>query len=536
MQTTRPPGPQRPKCNLWNRIFERRAPDALIEEANRPGKKLNKTLGTIDLVAFGIGAIIGSGIFALAGTAAAGQTSMVRDIMSTPVINFLLDSPLGRDGAGPAIIVSFLMAGFSCGMAALCYAELASTIPVAGSAYTFAYATLGRLVAWIIGWDLILEYGVGTVAVAVGWSGYFVHFFHGVTGGKVPLWLTSDTTTALSRIEHMPPSYEPLYSSNTLPQLFGQPIALNIPALAIVLALTTLLVIGIKESSAANKFMVIVKVSVVLFFLGVGAAYVNPQNWIPFAPSGLAGIMSGAAIVFFAFIGFDAVSTTAEEAKNPQRDMPIGILGSLAICTLLYLAVSAVLTGILPYKTYAGDAAPVATALASTGQPLAQMIVTTGAITGITSVLLVLLLGQSRIFMAMSRDGLLPGIFSKVHPRFKTPWVPTLLTGLVVGLFAMTMDIGQAAELTNIGTLAAFTLVCAGVIVLRKLEPNRDRPFKCPLVPVVPILGILSCLGLMLALPVVTWLRFIAWMALGLLIFFVYSNRSSTGNSVSRDS
>lgn len=527
MQTTRPPGAPRPANSFWQRLFQRKETDALIESANRPDAALHRSLGAFDLVAFGIGAIIGSGIFALAGTAAAGQTGAVHDLMSTPVLNFLLDGSMGRDGAGPAIIISFLVAGFACCMSALCYAELASTIPVAGSAYTFAYATIGRLMAWIIGWDLVLEYGVGTVAVAVGWSGYFVHFLHGLTGWQFPLWLTADTTTALARIQNMPPALAPIYSDTTLPTFLGNPIALNIPALIAVLALTLLLVVGIKESSAANKFMVIVKVAVVLFFLGVGAVYVKPDNWIPFAPSGLAGIMSGAAIVFFAFIGFDAVSTTAEEAKNPQRDMPIGILGSLAVCTLLYVLVAAVLTGILPYKMYAGDAAPVATALASTGQPLAKMIVTLGALTGITSVLLVLLLGQSRIFLAMSRDALLPKVFSKIHPRFRTPYVPTLLTGVIVALFAMTMDIGQAAELTNIGTLAAFVLVCAGLMTMRKTDPDRHRPFRCPLVPLVPIMGIISCTLLMLSLPVVTWVRFAIWMALGLIVFFVYSNRSA---------
>jgi APA family basic amino acid/polyamine antiporter len=512
---------------LLSQMFLRRPTQELIDEAYHPDRQLKKALGAVDLVAFGIGCIIGSGIFALAGTAAAGQTSVARDWLSTPVINYLLNSPIGRDGAGPAIVISFLIAGFACALAALCYAELASTIPVSGSAYTFAYASLGQIIAWIIGWDLILEYAVGSVAVAVGWSGYFVHFVHNLTGWTFPLWAVTDTTTALARIAHMAPEQGQLYSSLALPVLFGHQIALNFPALAIVALVTTILVIGIKESSFANTLLVAAKVLIVLFFIAVGAAYVQPNNWIPFAPSGFAGIMGGAGIVFFAYIGFDAVSATAEEAKNPQRDLPIGIIASLAICTVLYILVSLVLTGILPYKTYIGDAAPVATALAATGQPLANVVVSLGALAGMTSVLLVLLLGQPRIFMAMSRDRLLPSFFGRVHAKFRTPYIPTILTGTVVGVFAMLMDIGQAAELTNIGTLAAFCLVCAGVVVLRKIEPDRERPFRCPGVPFVPILGIVACLALMLSLPAITWIRFIGWMAVGIGIYFLYGMRSS---------
>jgi basic amino acid/polyamine antiporter, APA family len=372
---------------LLAQMFMRRPTQELIDEAYHPDRQLKKALGAFDLVAFGIGCIIGSGIFALTGTAAAGQTSIAKDWLSTPVINFLLNSPIGREGAGPAIVISFLVAGFACALAALCYAELASTIPVSGSAYTFAYASLGQIIAWIIGWDLILEYAVGSVAVAVGWSGYFVHFVHNLTGWQFPLWAVSDTTTALARITHMTAAQAELYSSTALPVFFGHHIALNFPALAIVAAVTTVLVVGIKESSFANTLLVALKVVIVLFFLAVGAAYVHPTNWIPFAPSGFAGIMGGAAIVFFAYIGFDAVSATAEEAKNPQRDLPIGIIGSLAICTVLYILVSMVLTGILPYKIYVGDAAPVATALAATGQPLANVVVSLGALAGMTSVL-----------------------------------------------------------------------------------------------------------------------------------------------------
>lgn len=533
MQSTRVPGPDsQPPRGLKARLFARKAPQILIDEAYHPDRQLKKALGAFDLVAFGIGAIIGSGIFALAGTAAAGQLAGTRDWFSTPIINFVLGSSIGREGAGPAIVISFLVAGFACVLAALCYAELASTIPVAGSAYTFAYAAVGQFAAWIIGWDLILEYAVGSVAVAVGWSGYFVHFLHGLTGMKFPLWLTADTTTALARIASMPPEQAALYSSTQLPVLFGHPLALNVPAFAIVAFITGVLFVGIRESSLMNTIMVVIKVAVVLFFIAVGAAYVNPGNWVPFAPNGLAGILGGAAIVFFAFIGFDAVSATAEEAKNPQRDLPIGIIGSLLVCTVLYVAVSLVLCGILPYTKYAGDPAPVATALASTNQPFGEILVTTGAIAGITSVLLVLLFGQTRVFMAMARDGLLPHAFSKIHPRFRTPYVPTLLTGLTVGLLAANMDIGQAAELTNIGTLAAFVMVCAGVIMLRRIEPDRERPFRTPYVPFLPILGMLSCALLMFSLPIITWIRFLVWMGIGVVIYMLYGIKSANpGNA-----
>jgi basic amino acid/polyamine antiporter, APA family len=529
MQTTKTPGPgERPnKGEYGRRFFSRKNPQTLIDEAYHPDRAMKKALSAFDLIAFGIGAIIGSGIFALAGTAAAGQLNVARDLMSTPIINFLLGSPIGREGAGPAIVISFIVAAVACILAALCYAELASTIPVSGSAYTFAYAAVGQLAAWIIGWDLILEYAVGSVAVSVGWSGYFLHFMHGISGMQFPLWLTADTTTALARIASMTAEQRALYSSIDLPMLFGQPFAINVPAFGIVAFITGVLFLGISESSLMNKIMVVIKLAVVLFFIAIGSMYVNPSNWVPFAPNGLAGILGGAAIVFFAFIGFDAVSATAEEAKNPQRDLPIGIIVSLVVCTALYVAVALVLTGILPYTQYAGDAAPVATALASTGQPLGQILVTTGALAGITSVLLVLLFGQTRIFMAMSRDGLLPRAFSRIHPRFRTPYIPTILTGLAVGCLAANMDIGQAAELTNIGTLAAFVMVCAGVIMLRRLEPDRVRPFRTPWVPALPIAGMLACALLMISLPIVTWLRFIAWMGLGLVIYMIYGVKAA---------
>jgi APA family basic amino acid/polyamine antiporter len=506
------------------RLLRRKPTDQLIDEAYGESRLMKKSLSAFDLLAFGVGATIGSGIFALTGTAAAGQASTSKDFISTPLINFILGSPMGRDGAGPAIVISFLIAAVACGFAALCYAELAAMIPVSGSAYTFAQAALGELIAWIIGWDLILEYAVGNVAIAVSWSDYFLHLLHGLTGMQLPLWMTTDTGTALTRIRDMAMDspQRAFYSSTTLPDVFGHPFAINIPAFFIVAAVTWILVVGIKESAWVNTAAVAIKVVIVLFFIIYGAFFVHPENWVPFAPHGVAGIMGGAAIVFFSFIGFDAISSTAEETKNPQRDMPIGMIGSLLICTLLYAAVSLVLTGILPYQRYADDAAPVATALQVAGNPWAHLIVSVVALAGMTSVLLVFQLGQPRIFMAMARDGLLPQFFSKLHPKYRTPYIPTILTGVIVGVSCLCIDIGQAAELTNIGTLAAFIIVCAGVTKLRQSEPDRHRPFRCPMIPLVPILGILSCFILMLSLPIITWLRFFIWMGVGVAIYFCY--------------
>ncbi|HEY9774994.1 MAG TPA: amino acid permease [Planktothrix sp.] len=515
-----------------SRLLRKKDPKLLIDEAYESSRLMKKTLSAYDLMAFGVGATIGSGIFALTGTAAAGQASEAHSILSTPLINFILGSPLGRAGAGPAIVVSFLLAAIACGFAAMCYAELAAMIPVSGSAYTFAHAALGEFIAWIIGWDLTLEYAVGNTAVAVSWSDYFLHFYHGLTGWQLPLWVTTDTASALTRLQTMATSPQrEFYSSLDLPTVFGHPIALNIPAFAIVALITWVLIVGIQESAIVNTIAVAIKVVVVLFFVGFGAQFVHPSNWVPFAPSGFAGIMGGAAIVFFSFIGFDAVSSTAEETKNPQRDMPIGMIGSLIICTILYAAVSLVLTGILPYKQYANDAAPVASALAAVGQPWAHLVVTIGALAGMTSVLLVFQLGQPRIFMAMARDGLLPKIFSTLHPKYRTPFVPTLLTGVLVGVGAMFVDIGDAAELTNIGTLAAFIIVCAGVIMLRKSNADQPRPFRCPAVPTVPILGMVCCFVLMLSLPLITWLRFVIWMAIGMAIYFSYGYRHGGGDT-----
>src|SRR3954468_12029222 len=509
-------------------LFRTKSPDHLMREAAAPERKMKRALTAFDLTCIGIGAIIGSGIFALTGTAAAGQTFSTR--LETPVLNFIQawlsggDVLLGRAGAGPAIALSFVIAAIACGFAALCYAELASMIPVSGSAYTYSYATLGEIVAWIIGWDLILEYAVGNMSVAVGWSGYFVQLCGSLGGWKFPIWLGNDHGTATNLIATNSDALQN-FSSTTMPVIGGHTIAFNLPALLIVICVTVLLVYGIRESARANTAIVVLKVAVVVFVIAFGGFMVNPGNWHPYMPHGFTGVMSGAAIVFFAFIGFDAVSTTAEETKRPQRDMPIGIIASLIICTVLYVLMSTVLTGMKKYTVYAGDSAAVATAFG--GTRWAQALVSAGALAGMTSVLLVFQLGQPRIFMAMARDGLLPGYFARIHPRFRTPHVTTIWTGIAVGGVAMVTDIGSLADLTNIGTLFAFILVCAGVMALRKSAPDRPRPFRVPAVPLFPLLGIFFCFILMLSLPVLTWIRFFVWLLVGFVIYFFYGYRHS---------
>src|ERR1700746_288736 len=512
-------------------LFRTKSPEHLMAEAAAPERQLKRALSAFDLTCIGIGAIIGTGIFALAGTAAAGkQSHAIESIWKTPVFNFVQSwtthAPLvfGRPGAGPAVMLSFVVAGIACGFAALCYAELAAMIPVSGSAYTYSYATLGEIIAWIIGWDLILEYAVGNMAVAVGWSGYFVKLCGSLFGLKFPLWLGSDYRTASSLLSTGGDALND-FSTTTLPVIAGRPIAVDLPALLIVAAVTVLLIYGIRESARTNTTIVIIKSGVFFVFIAVGAFMVHPTNWHPFLPSGFGGMMSGAAIVFFAFIGFDAVSTTAEETKNPQRDMPIGIIASLIICTLLYVLMAAVLTGMRKYTIYFGDSAAVATAFA--GRPWAQALISAGALAGLTSVLLVFQLGQPRIFMAMARDGLLPQYFAKVHRRFRTPYITTIWTGVAVGGVAMLTDIGSLADLTNIGTLFAFILVCLGVIILRRRDGSRRRPFRVPMVPLLPLLGVFFCFLLMLSLPLETWGRFVGWLAIGLCIYFLYGLRHS---------
>lgn len=478
-------------------LFRTKSVDMILAQSEAGERHLKKALGAWDLTALGVGAIIGAGIFALTGTAAAGDAL--------------------RPGAGPGLIVSFIITGITCGLCALCYAEFASLIPISGSAYTYAYATLGELIAWIIGWDLILEYAVGNIGVAISWSGYFMELLRGfgvdATQWK---WLTTSYNVGFQNPDIV----------SQAPHLFGIPIIFNLPAFLVVMLITVLLVIGIKESARFNAVMVVLKLVILLFFIVVGAVYVTPDNWTPFAPNGWSGIMTGAALVFFAYIGFDAISTTAEEARNPQRDLPLGMMASLAICTLLYIATAAVLTGLIPY-TELNVPEPLTKALNHLNLDWAAGIVAFGAVVATTAVLLVFQLGQPRIFFSMSRDGLLPQKFAEVHPRYQTPYMPTILTGVFVAVLAGVADIASAADLTNIGTLFAFVLVCAGVIVLRYKDPDRPRPFRCPGVPFVPLLGMASCLYLMISLPWATWVRFAAWMGIGLAIYFLYGYRRS---------
>jgi basic amino acid/polyamine antiporter, APA family len=459
--------------------------EQLVGDAEHGGKALKRTLTALDLTLLGIGAIIGAGIFSTVGTAAAGD--------------------LSRPGAGAALMVSFLITAVVCGFTALCYAEFASMIPIAGSAYTYAYATLGEVFAWMIGWDLILEYAVGSMTVAVGWSGYFQRILAGF-GIHLPAWMSAS----------------PDATAGTL---------VNLPAILIVLFIMVLLVVGVRESARFNAAMVAVKLVAVAFFILVGFSYVEPANWKPFMPYGFSGVMTGAAVVFFAYIGFDAVSTTAEEAKNPSRDLPIGIISSLVICTLLYLIVSGILTGIIPVVQFKSDMqflnAPVGYALAVIHKDWAAGLVSAGAVAGITSVLLVMLMSQPRIFFAMSRDRLLPPGVSKVHPKFRTPYITTIITCLIVAAVAGFVPINILGEMTSIGTLFAFVVVSLAVIVLRIKRPEARRPFRVAGGHIIPVLGVLSCLYLMVSLSVMTWVRFLGWLDIGMVIYWFYGRTHS---------
>lgn len=467
---------------------------------------LKRVLGAGDLVMLAIGAVIGAGIFGSIGSAAAGQVGPNGEII--------------RYGAGPALVVSFVLLGACCALAGLCYAELASMIPQAGSAYAYSYATLGELVAWIIGWDLILEYAVGNVAVAISWGDYFKSLFSGLI--TLPGWLTTGYRTALLSAD---PAVHGLLQ--TAPAPFGFPILINVPAFAVVMGITWLLLRGARESTTVNNWMVVVKLVVLAIFIVGGLTHLDTANYHPFAPNGFTGIHHGAAIVFFAYIGFDAISTAAEETKNPQRNLPIGILGGLAICTVIYIIIGAVLTGMVPAADLGRTADPLAYALAATGMQWLSKLVALGAIVSMSAVLLVFQYGQPRIFFAMGRDGLLPSWAAKVDAKTRVPYTTTLITGWIVAVWALIGDAAETYDLTNIGTLFAFILVCLGVIVLRHADPNRPRPFRVPFVHAVGLGGAALCLFVMQGLPWMAWERFLIWLAIGVVIYLVYGYRHS---------
>jgi basic amino acid/polyamine antiporter, APA family len=490
---------------MANQLFATKSLETLLDEM-KSENRLRRVLGPVGLTSLGVGAIIGTGIFVLTGVAAA-------------------------DKAGPAMSLSMVAAGITCIFAALCYAEFAAMVPVAGSAYTYAYATLGELFAWIIGWDLVLEYAVGASTVAHGWSHYFQDLLKIFNGGK-PLWPAV--------VANAPFDY------SKVGEFVWTGSYIDLPAIVIAGIITVILVIGIKESANFNAAMVLVKLGVVFFVIVVGAFYVKTENWFPYAPYGygglsffgipiwgqvhnghVAGVLAGAATIFFAYIGFDSVSAHSEEAKDPQRDVPIGIIVSLITCTILYILVAGVLTGMVPYDKINRDA-PVSDAFAQVGLPWAQFLIAVGALTGITSVLLVMMLSQPRVLLAMARDGLVPpGFFGAIHDKFKTPWKSTILTGFFVALLAGLLPLSILAELVAIGTLLAFVIVCSAVLIMRKTHPNAHRPFRVPLVPLVPVLGIVTCLTLMFSLPWENWLRLIIWLVLGFAIYFLYSIRHS---------
>ncbi len=511
--------------------------EQLIKEAQETGEhSLKRTLGVFQLTALGVGAVIGAGIFVLSG--------------------------LGAHYAGPGLMLSFVISGMGCAFAALCYAEFAAMIPLAGSAYTYAYATLGEIFAWIIGWDLTLEYAMGASTVSSGWSNHFIELLD-IFGIKMPLWLAYDHWTGLRTAENIVARQMAQASDSTLvpgtqaflakvsdimtaqppelvqrahdllaaPHLFGYEIGVNVPAFVIALVITAILAIGIKESARFNATIVTIKVAVVLFVIGLGIRYISAANWggdwTTFAPFGFSGIGAGAAYIFFAYIGFDAVSTTAQEAKNPQRDLPIGIIASLLICTALYIAVAAVLTGMVPWREVNIEA-PIARAFLDRGLTGASHIITLGALAGLTSVMLVMLLGQTRVLYSMANDGLLPKtFFADIHPRFRTPWKNTILVGLLAAIVGSLTPIDDIGKMVNIGTLLAFVIVCIAVMVLRSTNPNQARPFRTPWVPLIPVLGILFNGYMMYKLGWVNWARLIIWLIIGLVVYFSYSRHHS---------
>ncbi len=485
-------------------LFTRKPISELLPGENSSG--LKRELGVKDLILLSIGAVIGAGIFSSIGTAAAGE--------------ILPDGTLIRAGAGPALIISFLLIALVCGLCALAYAELSSMIPQAGSAYTYTYATLGELVAWIVGWNLLLEYAVGNIAVAIAWSGYFNSLLSGF-GLEFPAWLTHGYRTAL--LSSNPEVHALL---QTAPRIGGIPVLLNIPAFVIVMLITWVLYIGVRESAAANRWMVYFKLAVLAFFVVIGAMHIDMDNFTPFAPNGMRGVFQGAGVLFFAYIGFDAISTAAEETKDPQRNVPKGILYGLGICTVIYVIVGAVATGLVPYAQLKG-ADPLARALEIAGLPIASWFVALGAVISLTAVLLVFQYGQPRIFMAMARDGLLPQWAAKIHPKYRTPHITTLWTGVVVAIGSLFLDENEIYDLTSIGTLAAFAIVSIGVLVLRYTDKDRPRPFRAPFIWVVALGGAAACVFVMTWLPERTWIRFAVWTLIGVTLYFAYGYKHS---------
>jgi basic amino acid/polyamine antiporter, APA family len=503
---------------LGAQLFRKKNIDQLISDSELPEHRLKKSLGWLSLTSLGIGAVIGSGIFTIIGTAIAGQKLQFKSVLNAPLLEYLIyhSASFGRPGAGPAIALSFVLVGVVCAFAALCYAELAAMIPIAGSAYTYTYATMGELIAWIIGWDLILEYAVSNMAVSVGFSAHVVNLLDWFGVHPSLRWIT--------------PAYLPAgladLQGNTLYDP-GWHFGFNWPAFIIVMLLTVILVRGIRESANANNIMVLLKIAAIMVFVIFASRYVHPANWHPFAPNGWPGILTGGSIIFFTYIGFDSVSTAAEECKQPKRDLPIGIIATLVICTILYIAVVVVLTGLVRWETLLDDAAPVVNTLKRLGFRNIQLIVLLGALTGMISSLLVFQLGQARVWFAMSRDGLLPGFFGHVHKIFRTPDFSTIVAGFLVGIPAGLLDIGTLADLSNIGTLFAFALVAGGVLILRYKQPDRPRPFRAPGGILAPVVTILTCLLLMAGLPITNWIRFFVWLLIGLIFYYFYGRRHS---------
>jgi len=499
-------------------LFRTKNIDQLISDSENPEKRLKKSLGWLSLTSLGIGAVIGSGIFTVIGTAIAGQKLQYKSILNAPLLEYLIyhSASFGRPGAGPAIALSFVLVAIACAFAGLCYAELAAMIPIAGSAYTYTYATMGELIAWIIGWDLILEYAVSNMAVSVGFSAHVVDLIDWFGIHPNLRWIT--------------PAYLPAGLSDLQGNVLYAPgwhFGFNWPALIIVMLLTVILVRGIRESAGANNIMVMLKIVAIMVFITVASRLIHPANWHPFAPNGWPGILTGGSIIFFTYIGFDSVSTAAEECKNPQKDLPIGIILTLLICTVLYIAVVVVLTGIVPWQTLMDDAAPIVNTMKRLHFGGVEVVVLMGALMGMISSLLVFQLGQARVWFAMSRDGLLPEIFSRVHKQFRTPDFSTWVAGFLVGIPSGLLDIGTLADLSNIGTLFAFALVAGGVLILRFREPDRPRAFRAPGGLLAPIATILTCVLLMAGLPITNWIRFFVWLLIGLFVYYFYGKRHS---------